>query len=130
MNMSGYRTVKEWREANQGRLLSCRWGLGITPEACRAYQTRTKRYVIHFNGEPVTYERANAEYVNCMLPDGCPHLLPLENEAGRQAGKGTRAESHAGTGGMGWDPARELDRMTNPDYMLFESHWNQSLIGE
>ncbi len=31
------------------KLLECRWGCKLTEQACRSYQSRTPRYVIHFN---------------------------------------------------------------------------------
>ena len=68
--------VEQWKRENSDRLISCRWGLKITTEACHAYQTRTARYVFHFNGDRDPSLRVNADYLRCLLPEPCPHLLP------------------------------------------------------
>ncbi len=43
-------TVDQWKELNAHRLVQCRWGCSMTADACRSYQSRTGRYVLHFNG--------------------------------------------------------------------------------
>jgi len=68
--------VEQWKRKNACRLIDCRWGLKITTQACRSYQTRCARYVLHFNGDRNPSPRVNADYLCCLLPDPCPHLLP------------------------------------------------------
>lgn len=120
-------SVDEWKAQNAHRLLDCRWGCKITSEACRAYQTRTNRYVIHFQGHRDQYPRANADYVRCFMPEPCPNLLSDEEVASREFGScGTdlqrfdrRTRSHR---------AREMNRLVSPSRMLQEGQWHRSLV--
>ncbi len=74
MNL-GPTNVDQWKACNSDDLVQCRWGCTMTRKACHAYQTRTNRYVIHFNGSPDPQVRVNAEYIRCFLPEPCSYLL-------------------------------------------------------
>ncbi len=118
----------QWKELNAHRLIECRWGCSITVEACRSYQSRTGRYVLHFNGQREPYPRVNADYLNCFMPEPCPHLLPDEEinrlaETCGQHNHRTTLERRARS-----RQARETDRLVNPDQMLREAQWNRSLV--
>lgn len=118
--------AEEWKLRNRPDLVECRWGCAITREACRAYQSRTVRYVLHFNGDRVPYPRVNAEYVRCFLPEACPHLLSdeeaqaaLEARRNRQMPLERKARQYRG---------RDRERLVNPDEMLHEERWRRSLL--
>ena len=124
----GPETVEQWRERNAHRLICCRWGGKITPEACRSYQTRAERYVLHFNGEAAPLLRVNADYLRCFDPDPCPHLMDdqevraIQNEAvpmDSDAFSKRRIDTKR---------AREKEHLTNPDTMLWEPNFNRSLL--
>jgi hypothetical protein len=120
--------VDHWKEANAHRLIDCRWGCTITSQACRAYQTRTSRYIVHFNGEVEPFPRMNADYVTCFLPEPCPHLLPDAEARGP-------AENGSGRCGSS-DRERRVTALKNrlrrqlvdPDVMLMEEDWRRSLV--
>lgn len=121
-------TVEEWKQANAGRLIDCRWGCRITRDACRSYQSRTARYVLHFNGDHQPLCRANAEYVSCFLPGPCPHLISDEEASfltrERNAGYGLprqerRSRQHE---------AKRRNRLVDPDAMLAEGDSHRSLL--
>ncbi len=68
-------SVEQWKVQNAGRLIQCRWGGMITPEACRSYQLGRSRYGVYFRTGGTGYQRVNAEYVKCVYPDPCPHFM-------------------------------------------------------
>ncbi len=121
-------TVEQWKALNSHKLLKCRWGCKLTTQACRSYQSRTPRYVIHFNGSLEPCSRVNADYINCLLPEPCPHLVS-DCEL-READSRTAPQIN--------DPAlrrkgmlhrgREMERLSNPDRMLQEAEWHRSLV--
>ena len=118
----------QWKELNAHRLIECPWGCSMTLEACRSYQSRTSRYVLHFNGQREPYPRVNADYLNCFMPEPCPHLLPDEEihrlaETCPQHNHRTSLERRARS-----RQARETERLVNPDQMLREAQWNRSLV--
>jgi hypothetical protein len=121
-------TVDQWKERNAHRLIDCRWGCRITPEACHAYQARAGRYILHFNGDSEPYQRANAEYVTCLLPEPCPNVVPDHDI--RTLGK-NRSEN-----GLLADRERRLaarrlrqrQQLADPNVMLEEEDWRRSLV--
>jgi hypothetical protein len=121
-------TVDQWKELNAHRLIECRWGCSITTEACRSYQSRTSRYVLHFNGQRNPYPRVNADYLNCFLPEPCPHLI-ADNEVRTLGDTSEPGNSRLGSERRARSrQAREADRFTNPERMLAEGQWNRSLV--
>jgi hypothetical protein len=121
-------TVDQWKELNAHRLVECRWGCSITAEACRSYQSRTCRYVLHFNGQREPYPRVNADYLKCLLPEPCPHLVPDEEINGLPETCGIHKRGISVERRARSRHARELDRLANPDQMLREAQWNRSLV--
>ncbi|MGO9567262.1 MAG: hypothetical protein ACLP5H_06965 [Desulfomonilaceae bacterium] len=121
-------TVDQWKELNADKLVECRWRCSMTVEACRSYQSRTSRYVLHFNGQREPYPRVNADYLKCFLPEPCPHLLPDEeiNRLAQTSGPHKRLTSPERRAHS--RQCREMDRLANPDQMLREAQWNRSLI--
>jgi len=118
--------VEEWKKHNSARLVQCRWGCAITMEACRAYQSRTVRYVNHFNGQRVPYPRANAEYLRCLSPEACPHVMS-DQEAG-EALEARRLKKLPSETKLREHRAREMQRFVNPEEMLKEAEWHRSLL--
>jgi hypothetical protein len=121
--------VEAWKQQHAHWLIECRWGCSITPEACRAYQSRSARYVIHFNGLLKPYLRVNADYLRCVLPEPCPHLISdsdadVTNREFRW-GNDFHHKARLGRGRQG----RESDRFVNPNQMLGEPAWRRSLLG-
>ena len=121
--------VAQWREANAHRLLECRWGCTITVDACRLYQSRTNRHVLHFNGDrdPTTL-RVNADYLRCFLPTPCPHAL---SDADQQKLRDAQGPLYGGAhrerlARINQERCRE--RLVNPDLMVGEAEWHRSLI--
>jgi hypothetical protein len=119
--------VEEWRAQNGHRLVDCRWGCKITSEACRAYQTRTNRYVIHFQGHRDQYPRANADYLRCFMPEPCPNLLSDEEAASSEFVACSADTSHLNRRTRG-HRAREISRLVSPSRMLQEAQWHRSLV--
>lgn len=118
--------AEEWKLRNTASLIECRWGCAITPDACRAYQARTVRYVQHFNGDRVPCSRVNAEYVRCFFPEPCPHLL--SDEEARAALEARRHRQLPLEGKARQLRARERERLVNPEEMLHEERWRRSLL--
>ena len=121
-------TADQWKEANAHRLIDCRWGCRISPEACRSYQTRTNRYIIHFNGETAQFPRMNADYVTCFLPEPCPHLMPDDDaraltERGRYRGDASNRERRHAV-----QKNRLREQLADPNVMLMEQDWRRSLV--
>jgi len=112
--IAGPFTVEEWMELNSHRLIDCRWGCRITPEACRSYQLRGSRYVIHFNGHAETYPRINADYLRCVSPEPCPYLMSDEDAAALQSEMPANDDLEAGDPSWGiqdgdWDLVTDVD---------------------
>ncbi len=125
---SGCATVEEWKQANAGNIIDCRWGCRLSREACLRYQTKSKRYVMHFQGEKEPLLRINSDFLTCVFPDPCPHFLPDEEAAAlreriRQAGDDDVVMRR-----VRQNEAKEKERLVNPDTMLDEADWNRSLI--
>lgn len=118
--------VEEWKAQNAHRLIDCRWGCKITSEACRAYQARTNRYVIHFQGHRDQYPRANADYLRCFMPEPCPNLLSDEEVASSEFAA-CRAAASIDRRSSGHRD-REMNRLVSPSRMLQEERWHRSLV--
>lgn len=125
---SGPVTVEEWKRRNAAVLVDCRWGCRMTRAACRSYQSRRDRYIIHFNGDQKPYPRVNADYLRCVYPEPCPFLI-ADDEV-----EELRAEHRYNLGGLplgrrnGTNHARDLHRLSNPEPMLREPRWARSLV--
>jgi hypothetical protein len=118
----------QWKVQNAERLMDCRWGLKITPEACRLYQSRSARKVLHFNGDRNPYPRVNADYLQCCLPEECPHLISdAEAEALGELHRATAYQRNPGLT-RAQNQARQWDRMVSPASMLGEKEWHRSLV--
>jgi len=118
--------LERWMKLNANRFIDCRWGCKITVDACHAYQSRTSRYILHFNGERTPSPRVNAEYLKCFFPEPCPNFLSDE-EAGAAREKRdlvNRPFQRPVKQNLG----RELNRLISPDEMLREAHWHRSLV--
>lgn len=119
-------TAEHWTKLNTGRLVDCRWGCKITIDSCHAYQSRSARYVLHFNGDRKPSPRVNAEYLNCFFPEPCPHFLSDEEA---QAARELRdLVQRSLPKPIKQNHSRELDRMISPDEMLREAQWHRSLV--
>ncbi len=123
--MTSPASVQQWKEINAHRLVECRWGCSMTVESCRTYQTRAKRYIIHFGGHGEQHERANAEYLSCLNPVPCPHLLSDEELMSSAA---SLREEMSSTRKHLVNRARVADRLVNPSCMLQEADWRRSLV--
>jgi hypothetical protein len=121
-------SVAEWKARNAHRLIDCQWGCRITRYACKAYQLRNARHVIHFNGHAHPCTRVNADYVGCFSPEPCRHVIS-EEKARLHGPAQETSESFRDAGSrMRANRARTIDRLTNPDHMLREPRWTRSLI--
>lgn len=120
--------VEQWKTQNADRLISCRWGLRITKGACHAYQTRTARYVLHFNGDRNPALRVNADYLRCLLPEPCGHLLPDSECEGLAEDRPGGDDNGQPRRLIAQIKARTLDRLVNPDRMLNEPDRHRSLV--
>jgi hypothetical protein len=120
--------VEQWKRQNAGRLISCRWGLRITTEACHAYQTRSARYVLHFNGDRNPSPRVNADYLCCLLPAPCPHLLPDSDTEGLAEDRSGCDDNGHASRLIAQTKVRTLDRLVNPNRMLNEPDRYRSLV--
>ena len=121
-------TVDQWKATNAHRLVDCRWGCRITQEACHAYQSRAGRYILHFNGDSEPSQRANAEYVTCLLPEPCPNLVPDADI--RTLGK-NRSEQGLLVHRERMLAARrhrQRQQLSDPNVMLEEEEWRRSLV--
>lgn len=123
---SGPVTVEEWKRLHRDELVECRLGGTITKQACRKYQCRDARYVIHFAGHDESYVRPNSDYVLCMIPDPCPHLLGDDDI--EECRPGDLVLSSAARNGRSRTQVRHREKLVNPDYMLEEPDWHRSLI--
>jgi hypothetical protein len=121
-------TVERWKALNSRRLLECRWGCAITEDACRSYQAKNQRRVIHFNGSMDACSRVNADYIRCLLPDPCPHLLS-DDEIDKIR---SQVALHSGDNALerraALRHAREMERLADPNQMLNEAQWHRSLV--
>jgi hypothetical protein len=119
-------STEHWTKLNAGRLVDCRWGCKITIDSCHAYQSRSPRYILHFNGDRNPSQRINAEYLNCFFPEPCPNFLSDEEaqavrelrDPGQRSLQKQIKQNHS----------RELNRLVNPDEMLREAQWRRSLV--
>lgn len=118
--------VEEWKRSRGTGLIQCRWGCAITLAACRAYQSRNVRYVLHFNGQRTPYPRVNAEYLRCFFPEACPHLM--SDEEAREALEARKLKKQPPEKKLREHRSREWERLVNPDEMLKEGQWNRSLL--
>jgi len=75
--------------------------------------------VIHFNGSGNPYPRVNADYLRCVYPEPCAHLIP-EAEAEQ-----LRADQSDGL-----SAALEKARLVSPEPMLDEAEWTRSLVAK
>ncbi len=114
-------TVAQWVERNAQRLIECRWVGGITPEACRSYQSRADRYISHFNGDRNPCIRVNADYLRCFDPGPCPHLLSDAEALKLRGPIGPPMDETLAPRRRETNRGREHDQLTNPDYMLAEA---------
>jgi hypothetical protein len=120
-------SVEEWKRANAHRIVECRWGSRITREACQSYQSRTGRYVFHFNGDHQPLCRPNADYVSCFFPEPCPHLLSDEEALHlRERNPDCGREPHERR--CRQFEARRRHRLVDPGSMLDEEDSHRSLV--
>jgi len=118
--------VENWRKLNANKFIDCRWGCKITADACHAYQSRTSRYILHFNGERIPYPRVNAEYLKCFFPEPCPNFL--SDEQARVAREKRDLVNRPLQKPVRQNLGRELNRLISPDEMLREAQWRRSLV--
>jgi hypothetical protein len=121
-------TADQWKDANAHRLIDCRWGCRITLESCKSYQTRTRRYISHFNGEIQPFPRMNADYVTCFLPEPCPYLMSddeIRTVTERESGRGGPSERERRVAAR---KNRLRQELTDPHVMLMEQDWHRSLV--
>jgi hypothetical protein len=126
--ISGCATVAEWKEANADNIIECRWGCRLSRNACTGYQTKSKRYIAHFQGEKDPLLRINSDFLICAFPDPCPYFLSDEEaeilrDRARQLGDDDLAAKRAH-----YSMAKQKDRLVNPNIMLSEADWVRSLI--
>jgi hypothetical protein len=121
-------TVHEWKQVNAHRLIQCRWGCRITSEACKLYQCRTGRYVIHFNGDHEPLTRANADYVRCCLPEPCPHLISDEEARDMAKERNPNFGTSRGERQTLQHAERRRNRLVDPEAMLSEDASHRSLV--
>ncbi|MEW6114096.1 MAG: hypothetical protein AB1664_18325 [Thermodesulfobacteriota bacterium] len=121
-------TVDEWKRLNASRLVQCRWGCMLTEDACRAYQSRRSRFVIHFNGSGNPYPRVNADYLRCVYPEPCVHLIPEAEAEALAEDRRLRAQQLRADQSDGLSEAREKARLVSPEPMLDEAEWTRSLV--
>jgi hypothetical protein len=121
-------TVHEWKRVNAHRLIECRWGCRITREACKLYQCRTGRYVVHFNGDNEPLTRANADYVSCLLPEPCPHLISDEAAKNLAGGRNPNFEKPRRERKALQHAERRRKLLVDPEAMLGEDASHRSLV--
>lgn len=121
-------SVEQWRDNNRGRIVQCRWGCSMTADACLAYQLRTERYVIHFQGTATPKRTVNADYVRCLLPEPCPHALADDEARRSQKSSDSDKASLLPKYRPGKNQGLTRDRLVNPDRMLEEPDWRRSLL--
>ncbi len=121
-------TAEQWFAQNSHKLIDCRWGCRITPEACRLYQTRASRHVIYFSGLETPGLGVNADFALCVHPEPCPHLLSEqaleEIRPAVQMLNDERSRSRRSTSA----DTRKWEELTSPDIMLNEPAWRRSLV--
>jgi len=121
-------TVEEWKRLNASRLVRCRWGCLLTRDACRAYQSRRSRFVIHFNGSGNPYPRVNADYLRCVYPEPCIHLIPESEAEALAEERCAKAQQRRADQSDLLGAAREKARLVSPEPMLGEAEWTRSLV--
>ncbi|MEW5980643.1 MAG: hypothetical protein AB1898_33135, partial [Acidobacteriota bacterium] len=83
---------------------------------------------IHFNGSGNPYPRVNADYLRCVYPEPCAHLIP-ESEAEALAEKRcAKAVQRRSEQNDEMGAAREKARLVSPEPMLGEAEWTRSLV--
>jgi hypothetical protein len=125
---SGPVTVEEWKQRNAAELIDCRWGCRLTRGACRSYQSRRDRYIIHFNGQQRPYPRVNADYLRCVYPEPCPFLISDDEVEELRAERSLELDDRSLRRRNRENHARDLDRLSNPEQMLGEAQWARSLV--
>jgi len=123
-------TVDEWKRLNASRIVQCRWGCLLTEDACRAYQSRRSRFVIHFNGSGNPYPRVNADYLRCVYPEPCAHLIPEAEAEALAEDRRLKAQQLRADQSDGLSAAREKARLVSPEPMLDEAEWTRSLLAK
>ena len=121
-------TAEQWKERNSHRLIECRWNSTITLEACHAYQSRNTRYVIHFNGSGTPQPRVNADFLRCLDPEPCPHLLSDPEVEELRAERNSSGSDVSAVKRMLVRRAKTWGRLVDPDRMLAEPDWTRSLV--
>lgn len=119
-------TVEHWTNLNSGNLLDCRWGCKISADSCRAYQSRSARYILHFNGDRKPSPRVNAEYLRCFFPEPCPNFV--SDEEAQSARELRDAAGRSLPRQISHHQGREMNRLISPDEMLREAQWHRSLV--
>jgi hypothetical protein len=122
--------VAQWRQTNAHLLVDCRWGCKITIDACRRYQSRTSRNILHFNGDrdPTTL-RVNADYLRCFLPIPCPHAISDAEQQKLRDAQGPLYDGAHRERLARVNQERYRERLVNPEMMVGEADWHRSLIG-
>ncbi|MBM4328577.1 MAG: hypothetical protein FJ118_15605 [Deltaproteobacteria bacterium] len=121
-------TVDEWKRLHASRLVQCRWGCMLTEEACRTFQSRRSRFVIHFNGSGNPYPRVNADYLQCVYPEPCDHLISEEEAEALAEERFVKAQQRRSERSDLLRAAREKARLVSPEPMLGEAEWTRSLV--
>jgi hypothetical protein len=121
-------TPEQWLKDNAQRLIPCRWGCRITPEACRRYQSRASRHVIYFSGLDDPGIGVNSDFVLCMHPEPCPHLITDAEQERTQMATRMSANPKSVERRSRVSEIRKWDELTNPDRMLNEPGWRRSLV--
>ncbi len=121
-------TAEQWFAQNSESLIDCRWGCRITPEACRLYQTRAGRHVIYFSGLENPASDVNGDFVLCVHPEPCPHLLSEEALEEIRPALQMRRDHWSRSRKCGSSISRKWEELTSPDIMLDEPAWRRSLV--
>jgi hypothetical protein len=121
-------TVEQWNALNSRNFVECRWGCKLTEQACRTYQSRSPRYVIHFNGSLDACSRVNADFVKCLLPDQCPHFVTDIEIDKTLSGSSSHSDALSLQRKAASRRGRAMERLASPDSMLHEAQWHRSLV--
>lgn len=122
--------ARQWMEQHADDLLACRWGCKISPSACRSYQSRSARYVFHFNGDRNPSQRINAEYLLCFTPEPCPNLLSDKEARALLEDRRSSRSPHFIDRRIAQSRDRHNHSLVNPDAMLNEPSWGRSLVSK
>jgi|WetSurMetagenome_2_1015567.scaffolds.fasta_scaffold375598_3 hypothetical protein len=121
-------TVEQWKALNSHILVECRWGCKLSEQACRSYQSRAPRYIIHFNGSLDACSRVNADYIKCLIPDPCPHFVSDRDAGDLESRDALGSDALKLRRRAALHHARQIERLASPDGMLQEAHWHRSLV--